>query len=112
MFNNLQTTVKFSSVDPPLSRPGTWAYPDMLEVGNLASHAEDRAHFAAWCIISAPLVLGFDLTNSDTMDRVWDIIANPESIAVSQTWAVCICMDVLTFALKSSQHLLARSLAL
>ena len=24
------------------------AYPDMLEVGNLASFEEDRAHFGAW----------------------------------------------------------------
>ncbi len=28
-----------------LSRPGSWAYPDMLEVGQLASFQEDRSMF-------------------------------------------------------------------
>ena len=87
MFGNLQTTTAFSSAPVPLSRPGTWAYPDMLEVGNMPSYEENRAHFAAWCIISAPLVLGLDLTNNATVDSVWDIIANPEAIAVNQAWA-------------------------
>eukprot|EP00041_Stephanoeca_diplocostata_P015730 m.301214 g.301214 ORF g.301214 m.301214 type:complete len:548 (+) comp20137_c0_seq3:73-1716(+) len=86
MFNNLQTTIKFSG-DPALSRPGTWAYPDMLEVCRMASHDEDQSHFGAWAIISAPLILGFDLNNSQTMDACWDIISNTEAIAVSQTWA-------------------------
>ena len=26
----------------------------------------DQTHFSAWCIVSAPLILGFDLTNNDT----------------------------------------------
>ena len=29
------------------SRPGGWAYPDMLEVGNLKNATEDRTHFGA-----------------------------------------------------------------
>ena len=28
---------------------GRWGYPDMMQVGQLASHEEDRAHFSAWC---------------------------------------------------------------
>jgi hypothetical protein len=32
--------------------PGRWAYPDMSVVGRLATAAEDRAHWAAWCIVS------------------------------------------------------------
>jgi alpha-galactosidase len=83
---NLQSTIQYSSVSPALSRPGTWAYPDMLEVGNLLTHGEDRTHFAAWAVVSAPLVLGFDLTDSVTVDRVWDIISNKEIIAVNQDW--------------------------
>jgi len=86
-FSNLQTTIKFQDYDNPLSRPGCWAYPDMLEVGNLPTYSQDRAHFGAWCIVSAPLILGFDITNSNTMNQVWDIITNPEAIAVSQAWA-------------------------
>jgi len=86
-FSNLQTTIKFQDYNNPLSRPGCWAYPDMLEVGNLPNYNQDRAHFGAWVIVSAPLILGFDVTNSNTMNLVWDIITNPETIAISQTWA-------------------------
>ena len=87
MISNLQSVVKYVNHDPPLSRPGAWAYPDMLEVGNWhATFTEDRAHFGAWCISSSPLVLGFDLTNKTTMDRVWSIVANRELIAVNQAW--------------------------
>eukprot|EP01061_Rhynchopus_euleeides_P036023 TRINITY_DN606_c0_g1_i3.p2 TRINITY_DN606_c0_g1~~TRINITY_DN606_c0_g1_i3.p2 ORF type:complete len:418 (+),score=148.79 TRINITY_DN606_c0_g1_i3:47-1300(+) len=86
VMHNLFTTVKFLG-EPPLSRPGSWAYPDMLEVGKLANHKQDRSHFAAWCIVSSPLILGYDLLNEATTDAVWDIISNKEVIAVSQTWA-------------------------
>jgi alpha-galactosidase len=60
----------------------------MLEVGNFPGDAatgfiESRTHFGAWCIVSSPLVLGLDLTDSAKVDSVWDIIANTEAIAVS-----------------------------
>ena len=37
---NLASTSRFLTGDAPLSRPGAWAYPDMLEVGNLANTTE------------------------------------------------------------------------
>lgn len=37
--------------------------PDMLEVGNMDTYEQSRAHFGAWCIVSSPLILGHDLTN-------------------------------------------------
>ena len=37
--------------------------------------------FGAWCIVSSPLILGLDLTNSTNLERVWPIIANREAIA-------------------------------
>jgi len=86
-FNNLQTAIKFLDYDNPLSRPGCWAYPDMLEVGNLPDYNQDRAHFGAWVVISAPLILGFDLTDQTKLTQVWDIITNREAISISQTWA-------------------------
>jgi alpha-galactosidase len=86
MFKNLQTTIKFLG-DPPLARPGTWAYPDMLEVGNLASFEEDRSHFGAWVITSSPLILGYDVNNEQLTDKIWDIITNREAIAINQAWA-------------------------
>ena len=56
----------------------------MLEVGRMPSVVEDRTHFGAWCIISAPLILGLDLRDDKEVDRVWDIITNKEAIAVNQ----------------------------
>jgi hypothetical protein len=86
-FSNLQTVIKFLDYNNPLSRPGCWAYPDMLEIGNIPIFNEGRAHFGAWVIVSAPLILGFDVTNSTKMDSVWSVITNTEALAISQTWA-------------------------
>lgn len=79
-----------------LSVPGCWAYPDMLEVGVTntqdatqvpLNHSEARAHFGAWAIVSAPLVLGLNVTDTPTLASVWDIISNTEAIAVNQQYA-------------------------
>ncbi|KAJ9455270.1 Alpha-galactosidase 3 [Diplonema papillatum] len=86
VMRNLQSTVAYSG-NPPLSRPGTWAYPDMLEVGNMPTHEEDRTHFGAWCIVSAPLILGHNVTDAAINARIWDIVANKEAIAINQDWA-------------------------
>jgi hypothetical protein len=60
---------------------------DMLEVGVKLTELESRVHFAMWSIISSPLILGFDLSDTKTMDAVWHIIANEEVLAVNQQWA-------------------------
>jgi len=79
----------------PISRPGCWAYPDMLEVGRMEgtgqtsaamSADESSSHFAAWSIVSAPLVLGFDLSNTSRMNSAWSTISNQRAINVSQSW--------------------------
>ena len=46
----------------------------------------DQTHFSLWAIMSSPLILGFDLTNSSLVERVWPIVTNIEVIAVSQNW--------------------------
>eukprot|EP00040_Diaphanoeca_grandis_P011584 m.3405 g.3405 ORF g.3405 m.3405 type:complete len:150 (-) comp2270_c0_seq1:66-515(-) len=81
--------VQWLTWDTPLSRPGCWAFPDMLEVGNIEgplAQVETRSHFGAWCITSSPLMLGFDLMNTTIMDNVWDVISNWEAISVNQAW--------------------------
>ncbi|KAL1524703.1 hypothetical protein AB1Y20_019588 [Prymnesium parvum] len=89
---NLQTASRFLDPLAPLSVPGCWAYPDMLEVGQVDSPAPgswytwNRAHFGAWCIISAPLILGLELTDARLLP-VLDIIGNREAIAINQAWA-------------------------
>eukprot|EP01121_Diplochlamys_sp_Union-15-3_P021654 TRINITY_DN8881_c0_g1_i1.p1 TRINITY_DN8881_c0_g1~~TRINITY_DN8881_c0_g1_i1.p1 ORF type:complete len:437 (-),score=70.88 TRINITY_DN8881_c0_g1_i1:41-1351(-) len=87
IISNLQHVIPFQDLKHPIAQPGCWAYPDMLEVANgELTYTESRSHFGAWCVVSAPLILGFDLTNEAKMSSVWDIITNTEAIAVSQTW--------------------------
>jgi alpha-galactosidase len=62
--------------------PGHWNDPDMMEVGNLASVNEDRAHFAMWAMLSAPLIAGNDLRSMTEATR--NILTNKEVIAVDQ----------------------------
>lgn len=62
--------------------PGHWNDPDMLEVGNGMTVAEDRAHFTMWCMMAAPLLLGNDLNNMS--DETFEIITNRDVIAIDQ----------------------------
>ena len=111
---NLQTTIAYQDPETPLSRPGCWAYPDsktmkllgcdcayrladlksvaVLEVGRIKvdgqmHHAWNRAHFGAWCVVSAPLILGMDVSQRAIVEPVIDIITNKEAISVNQAWA-------------------------
>jgi hypothetical protein len=84
----------------------------MLEVGNMATFEEDRAHFVsqcsfhllptrssfyiplplpstqgAWCIISSPLVLGYDVTDASITEKIWPIISNRKAVQVNQRYA-------------------------
>ena len=47
----------------------------------------NRAHFGAWCVVSAPLILGLDLTDNDVLTAVMPIISNGEALEVNQAWA-------------------------
>jgi len=84
---NLQTMLPFLDKKNPLSRPGCWAYPDMLQVGNMVSFEESRTHFGAWCVTSSPLILGFDLANASLRDAVYPIVGNRMAIRVNQEYA-------------------------
>lgn len=86
--HSARSTTGRGEPEPPLSRPGCWAYPDMLEVGRMPEHnaAESRSHFAAWAVVSAPLILGFDLSNRTKVAEAWPAISNREVIGISQTW--------------------------
>lgn len=76
-----------SAVDAALyAGPGRWNDPDMLAIGHGAfdeTHlTEARAHFSMWAIMSAPLLLGYDLR--DSPQALLDIVGNPEVIAIDQ----------------------------
>merc|ERR1711953_838789 len=50
------------------------------------SLVESRSHFAAWCVTSSPLILGFDLTNQSLLEEVYPVISNVRAIAINQAW--------------------------
>ena len=63
--------------------PAHFNDPDMLEVGNgKLTHAQNMAHFALWCMMSAPLVLGNDIRK--VSKPVLDIVTNRDLIAIDQ----------------------------
>ena len=74
-----------ADINEPLRQyagPGHWNDPDMLEVGNGMTVAEDRTHFTLWCMMAAPLILGNDITNMTP--ETLAIITNREVIAIDQ----------------------------
>ena len=62
--------------------PGHWNDPDMLEVGNGMNAQENHAHFALWCMMSAPLMTGNDLRKMPA--DVINIFTNKDIIAIDQ----------------------------
>ena len=119
MVSNLLDASRYFNV----SKPGCWAYPDMLELGapvvgkyaassprngptgppresNCSDHdgtvgdtqprlsfAQAQAEFAAWCTVSAPLILGFDLGNTTEYDTWWPIVSNTRALAIQADFA-------------------------
>lgn len=62
--------------------PGHWNDPDMLEVGNGLTVAENRTHFSIWCMLAAPLIAGNDMRKMDEQTK--NILTNKEVIALDQ----------------------------
>ena len=65
------------------AKPGYWNDPDMLVTGKQGlTNEEQKAHFAIWCIMSAPLMLGNDPRNMSQQERA--IVLNRECIMIDQ----------------------------
>ncbi|MBO9707941.1 MAG: NPCBM/NEW2 domain-containing protein [Caulobacter sp.] len=68
------------------AHPGSWNDPDMLFVGHgdFDEHhlTEAKSHFALWAMLSAPLLIGYDLRNAP--QSLMDILGNSDLIAVDQ----------------------------
>eukprot|EP00662_Eupelagonemidae_sp_cell21_P026084 gene26084-37952_t len=79
ILTNLEDNNKFLG----FSGPGAWNDADMLEVGNGAlSAGESRLHFALWCLIKSPLIIGSDIRALSGDDL--ELLTNAELIAVNQ----------------------------
>ena len=55
---------------------------DMLEVGRGMSLEEDHTHFAVWCMMSSPLLIGCDLTN--LKPETLNLLTDKQLIAINQ----------------------------
>jgi alpha-galactosidase len=64
-------------------RPGHYNDADMLEVGNgQLTLAEQRSHFALWCLMKSPLLIGADVRSLP--DASLAILTNRRLIAINQ----------------------------
>ena len=68
---------------------------DMLQVGNGMSYEEDKTHFAMWCMMSTPLMLGMDLNSIS--EETLSIISNKELIDINQDVACIQAVPVKTY---------------
>ena len=70
--------------------PGHWNDPDMLQVGNRTDRPgdpgltpdENYTHMTLWCMLSAPLLIGCDMSQMDPLTV--SMFANDEVLAVDQ----------------------------
>lgn len=63
--------------------PGYWNDPDMMVTGEQGLTVEEqKIHFALWCIMSSPLMLGNDPRNMT--EEELNIITNKTAIAINQ----------------------------
>jgi len=78
--------------------PGGWNDPDMLQISTgpdsgqseheavdvqrPLTEAERRTHFAFWCLLAAPLMIGADLTSLSTFDH--ELLTNERLLAIDQ----------------------------
>jgi hypothetical protein len=74
------------------AKPGRWNDPDMLIVGQLGwgenlhptklSPDEQYTHISLWCLLSAPLLIGCDISKLD--DFTLNLLTNDEVLALDQ----------------------------
>jgi len=88
----------------PYAQPGNWNDPDMLIVGEVGwgkTHPtrltpdEQYTHISLWCLLSAPLLIGCDMTKLD--DFTLSLLENDEVLAIDQDElgkeATCVIKD-------------------
>ncbi len=75
----------------PCAKPGNWNDPDMLIVGQVGwgnlhptrlTPDEQYTHISLWCLLSAPLLIGCDMTKLD--DFTLNLLSNDEVLAIDQ----------------------------
>ena len=67
--------------------PGAYNDMDMLEVGRGFSDEEDQTHFAVWCMMSSPLLIGCDLEKLKSKPKTLALLKNKDLSALDQDTA-------------------------
>lgn len=81
--NSVMTVALKNNAFANQAKPGYWNDPDMLVTGAQGlSIEEQKAHFALWCIMTAPLMLGNDPRHMTAEEK--SIITNKTAIAINQ----------------------------
>jgi alpha-galactosidase len=81
--NSVMTVALKNNEYAAYAKPGYWNDPDMLVTGKQGLTIEEqKAHFALWCIMSAPLMIGNDPRNMSIEEK--QIITNKAAIAINQ----------------------------
>ncbi len=62
-----------------------WNDPDMLMIGMTGlTLTMNQTHFAMWCMLNSPLLLGLDLRRVQKNDELYNIITNQDLICLNQ----------------------------
>jgi alpha-galactosidase len=80
--NGVMTIVDMQDTLRKYAGPNHWNDPDMLEVGNGLTDAENRTHFSLWAMLAAPLMSGNDLRKMS--DQTRQVLTNKDVIAIDQ----------------------------
>ncbi len=80
--NGVMTCVDIQDTLSRFAGPDHWNDPDMLEVGNGLSQAENRAHFSVWSMMAAPLIAGNDIRKMDAATNA--VLINKNVVAIDQ----------------------------
>ena len=72
-------------------KPGHVNDLDMMQIGNGLSSQEEKTHFAMWCMMSTPLMIGCDL--SSLKEETLNLLKNKELIEINQDSA---CLQAFT----------------
>ena len=80
--NGVMTIVDMQDSLRKYAGPNHWNDPDMLEVGNGLTPAQNRSHFSLWAMLAAPLIAGNDLTKMSAETK--SVLTNKDVIAINQ----------------------------
>ena len=80
--NGVMTIVDMQDSLRKYAGPNHWNDPDMLEVGNGLTPAQNRSHFSLWAMLAAPLIAGNDLRKMSAETK--SVLTNKDVIAINQ----------------------------